>query len=86
MAGEITTLVPGWGGHNTLRRGVKRLLSQIRLQHFNCLEVTDIRRKYFLGVPYLTISANPRHIQEDSQIDSKAQRAQDRSVETQPAN
>ena len=22
MAGEITAVVPGWGGHNTLRRGV----------------------------------------------------------------
>ena len=86
MAGEITTLVPGWEGHNALRRGAKRLLSQIRLQYFNCLEVTDISRKYYLGVPYLTISANPRHIQEDSQIDSMAQRAQDSSVEAQTAN
>ena len=86
MAGEIKTLVPGWGGHNTLRRGVKRLLSKTRLQYLNCLEVTDIRRKYFLGVPYLAISANPRHIQEGSQIDSIAQRAQGSSFETQPSN
>ena len=76
MAGEITAVVPAWGGNNTLRRGVKRLLARTRLQHFNCLEVTDIRRKYFLGIPYLSISANPRHIQEGSQIQSIAQRAQ----------
>ena len=29
MAGEIKAVVPGWGGHNTLRRGVKRLLAQL---------------------------------------------------------
>ena len=86
MAGEITAVVPGWGGDNTLRRGVKRLLAQTRLQNLNCLEVTDVRRKYLLGIPYLAISANPRHIQEGSQIDSKAQRAQDSSVESQSAN
>ena len=81
MAGEIKAVVPGWGGRNTLRRGVKRLLAQTRLQHFNCLEVTDIRRKYFLGIPYLSISANPRHIQEGAQICSIVQRAQDGSAE-----
>ena len=32
MAGEIKAVVPGWGGRNTLRRGIKRLLAQTRLQ------------------------------------------------------
>src|SRR5271165_1979387 len=77
MAGEIRAVVPAWGGHNTLRRGVKRLLAQTRLQHFNCLEVTHILRKYFLGIPYLSIAAHPRHLQEGSQIQSSRQRAQD---------
>ena len=82
MAGEITAVVPAWDGTNTLRRGVKRLLAQTRLQHLNCLDVTDIRRKYFLGIPYLSISANPRHIQEGSRIQPIAQRVQDGSGET----
>jgi|SRR5271165_326992 len=83
MAGEIRAVVPGWGGHNTLRRGVKRLLAQTRLQHLNCLEVTHILRKYFVGIPYLSIAAHPRHLQEGSQIQSSQQRAQD--VATIPA-
>ena len=70
IAGEFRAIVPAWGGHDTLRRGVKRLLAQTHLQHFNCLEVTDIRRKYFLGIPYVSISANPRHIQLGSHIES----------------
>jgi len=35
MVGEIRALVPAWGAHNTLRRGLKRLLSQTHLKHFN---------------------------------------------------
>ena len=70
LAGEIRAMVPAWGGHNTLRRGVKRLLARTHLQHFNCLEVTEISRKYYLGIPYLSISANPRHIQQGCQIES----------------
>ena len=70
IAGEFRAIVPAWGGNDTLRRGVKRLLAQTHQQHFNCLEVTDIRRKYFLGIPYLSISANPRHIQLGSRIES----------------
>lgn len=77
MAGEIRAVVPAWGGHDTLRRGVKRLLAQTRLQHFNCLEVTQVLRKYFLGIPYLSIAAHSRHLQEGSQIQSSQQRAQD---------
>lgn len=77
MAGEVRAVVPAWGGQNTLRRGVKRLLAQTRLQHFNCLEVNHILRKHFLGIPYVSIAAHPRHIQEGCQIHSIEQRAQD---------
>ncbi len=77
MASEITAVVPAWGGQNTLRRGVKRLLAQTRLQHFNCLEVSHILKKHFLGIPYVSIAAHSRHIQEGSQIRSIEQRSQD---------
>jgi hypothetical protein len=76
LAGEIRTVVPAWGGHNTLRRGVKRLLARTHLRHFNCLEVTEICRKYFLGIPYLSMSANLRHIQLGCQIESMELRLQ----------
>ncbi len=79
LAGEIRAVVPAWGGHNTVRRGVKRLLARTHLRHFNCLEVTEIRRKYFLGIPYLSISANPRHIQQGRQIESMQLRLQHES-------
>lgn len=77
MAEELKTAVPAWGGQKTLRRGVKRLLAQTRLQHFNCLELTHILRKRFLGIPYLSVAAHSRHIQQGSQIQSLAQRVKD---------
>jgi hypothetical protein len=76
IAGEFHAVVPAWGGNDTLRRGVKRLLARARLQHFNCLEVTNIKRKYFLGIPYLSISANPRHIQLGSRVESIEKRVE----------
>jgi hypothetical protein len=77
MAGELRAVVPAWGGQNTLRRGVKRLLAQTRAQHFNCLELTHLTRKRFLGIPYLSIAAHSRHIQQGSQLQSLAQRMRD---------
>ena len=76
MADELKTAVPAWGGQTTLRRGVKRLLSQTCLQHFNCLELTHILKKHFLGIPYVSIAGHSRHIQQGSQIQSMAQRLQ----------
>jgi len=77
MAAEHRAVVPAWGGQRTLRRGVQRLLAQTRSQHFNCLELTHILKKRFLGIPYVSIAAHSRHIQLGSQIQSVEQRTQD---------
>lgn len=76
MASELRALVPAWGGQDTLRRGVKRLLAQTRRQHFNCLEVTQILKRRFFGIPYVSIAAHSRHIQDGCQIQSIEQRSQ----------
>lgn len=87
MAGELRAVVPVWGGQNTLRRGVKRLLAQTRLQHFNCLEVSHVLKKHFLGIPYRSIAAHSRHIQDGCQIQSIGQRAQDAvAMHREPTN
>jgi hypothetical protein len=80
MAAEMRAVVPVWGGQSTLRYGVKRLLAQAKAQHFNCLELTHIVRKRFLGLPYLSIAAHSRHIQEGSQIQTGERRAKDMST------
>jgi len=77
MAGELRAVVPAWGGQNTLRRGMKRLLAQTRAQHFNCLELTQVLRKRFLGIPYVSMGAHSRHIQQGSEVQSLEQRTRD---------
>src|ERR1035437_3317405 len=75
MAGELRTVGPAWGAEYTLRRGVRRLLAKTRLSHCNCLELTHIPRKPFLGISSLSRAAHPRHIQQGFQMQSLEQRA-----------
>ncbi len=82
MAAELRAVAPAWGGQNALHRGVKRLLAQTQLQHFNCLELSQVVRKYFLGIPYISIVAHPRHIQRGYQIQPIERRAQDNTAGT----
>jgi hypothetical protein len=85
-AEEPRAVVPTWGGQNTVRRGLKRLLTQTRLQHFNCLEVSHILRRRFHGIPYVSVAAHPRHIQESCKLQSSEQRAEDAGTADQASN
>jgi len=82
MAGELRAMATAWGGQNATRRAVARLLAQTRLQHFNCLELSHVLRKYFLGIPYISVVAHPRHIQRGYQIQPIEQRAHDNATRT----
>ena len=64
MAGEIKASVFGFDGEKALCRAVNRLLGSLQAEKFNCLEITHVAAKRFLGLPYVTVSAHQRHIQE----------------------
>ena|SRR5580692_324523 len=64
LANPIKTTVFGREGPSALRRAVKRILAKQQNPSFNSLEITKIISKRILGVPYLSISAHFRHIQE----------------------
>ena len=64
LAGEIKATVFGFDGQKTVRRAVKRILANLKLEKFNSLEITGVASKRFLGVPYVSASARSRHIQE----------------------
>jgi hypothetical protein len=64
MAGEIKTIVFGFEGQQRVRRAVKRILARLKMERFNSLEITRVASKRFLGVPYVSVSARSRHIQE----------------------
>jgi hypothetical protein len=65
FAGEIKRTVFGFGRKDNVRRTVKRILMNLRLENFNSLEIMHVEKKRFLGFPYATVSAHSRHIQED---------------------
>jgi hypothetical protein len=64
LAGEIRAMALGVEGPGTLRRAVKRILAKQEGQRFNSLEVTEIISKRFLGIPFMSVTAHSRHIQQ----------------------
>ena len=64
LAGDIKATVLGREGQKTVRRVVKRILAKLKGEKFNSLEITEVVSKRFLGVPYVSVCAHSRHIQE----------------------
>ncbi len=74
MADELRTIVPPWGGQRTLRAGVKRLLARTRAQQFNCMQLSNVLQERFLGIPFISVVAHARHVQQGSRMESLEQR------------
>jgi hypothetical protein len=64
MAGEVDAMAFGPGSEKTTHRAVKKVIGNIKSDEFNCLEISQVAAKGFLGLPYVTVAAHPRHIQE----------------------
>ena len=70
MAAEVEVMFLGALEAKKIQNALQRILEKVKLQDFNCLEVTGIVSKRFLGLPYVTVSAHSRHIQESCYLDS----------------
>jgi hypothetical protein len=64
LAGETRATVLGRDRLGTLRRAVRRVLAKQEGQKFNSLEITKVVPKRFLGIPFLSVTAHSRHIQQ----------------------
>ena len=73
LAGELKASVCGFDVGKTTNRAIKRILADRKSEKFNCLEITRVAAKRFLGLPYVSVSAHSRHIQE-SMFLSRAKR------------
>jgi hypothetical protein len=69
LAGEVTATVFGRVGPASLRRAVGRILANPAARKFNSLEITGNRPRWFLGIPFVTVAANFRHIQQGLALD-----------------
>jgi hypothetical protein len=74
MATEVKTMFFGFPGEEKIHSALKRILAKVKLQNFNGLEVTEIVARRFLGVPYVTVSAHSRHMQQSCNLDSAKSR------------
>ena len=64
LAEEITGMALGADGHKTAQAALQRILKKLKPQEFNSLQVTAVTPKRFLGIPYTTVIAHSRQIQE----------------------
>jgi hypothetical protein len=74
MATEVKVMFWGSLGAAKIQHALKRILAKVKQQHFNGLEVTAIVARHFLGIPYVTVSAHSRHMQQSCYLDSGAAR------------
>jgi hypothetical protein len=64
LAGHTGASVLGRDSQNVVRTAVQRILTKLKSEKFNSMEITAVDSKRFLGVPYVTVTARSRHIQE----------------------
>jgi hypothetical protein len=64
MAGELKANVFGFDRQRTTQTALKRLLTIVKSQRCNCIEVTDVTEKSFLKLPYIQVRAHARHLQQ----------------------
>ena len=64
MAGKITATAFGFDREKTVHTALRRLIANVRLQKCNCVEIDEVARHSFFGMPYVSVCAHSRHIQE----------------------
>jgi hypothetical protein len=71
VAGQLGATVFGIDEQKTLSRAVEQILANLESTEFNSLEIMRVASEAsnrFLGVRYVTVSAQSRHIQESATL------------------
>jgi hypothetical protein len=66
LAGEVKATVLGINRQKMVRAAIKRIVERPKSKEFNSLEITRVAPRRFLGVPYMSVDAQLRHIQGSS--------------------
>jgi hypothetical protein len=64
IAGVIEAKSFGSDEKKTTCKAIKQVIANLESKNFNCLEITRVAAKRLLGLPYVSVSAHLRHIQE----------------------
>jgi hypothetical protein len=84
LAGAIRTIVFGGDGQTPVHQAVSQILAKLNGKPFNSLEITGVVAKRFLGIPFLSVTANSRHIQESLYLVPMGNRASGMTVAVAP--
>ena len=63
MAGPIRVTAFGFDREETVYAALKRGIKAVRQQGCNCLQIESVEMHSFLGIPSVSMSIRPRHIQ-----------------------
>ena len=63
IAGAIEMIALGTDQKKGAVKALKRIITSLKTKQFNCLEVTGVAAKRFMGLPYVKVSVHLRHIQ-----------------------
>lgn len=64
------------GKERAVQRAVERILAKAKPSQLNCLQITDISSRRYLGIPYIRVSAHARHIQRSTVLQTLLKRRQ----------
>jgi len=64
ISSDIKKNAFGFDRQKNLRTAVDRVITAAKANHCNCLEITQVTTSSFLKLPYVTVTAHSRHIQE----------------------
>ena len=76
LAASIHATALGYWGERTVRTAMERVVAKAEPSKFDCLEITEVSAKQFLGFPYVHVSAHSRHIQKSPFLQELAERAE----------
>jgi hypothetical protein len=65
LAGEVKASVLGSNVPKGIQTAIARLSAAMKWQNFNSLQIACVEQKKFCGIPYVSVSAHWRHIQEN---------------------
>lgn len=63
MATTIKKTAFGFDRTRMVAAALKRLIKAVKLERCNCLQIDQVAMHSFLRMPYISISAHPRHVQ-----------------------
>lgn len=63
MANVVRRTALSFNRDKGITAALKRVMASVREDRCNCLQIQKVDHRAFLGIPYVSVSAHPRHIQ-----------------------